>query len=57
MANKISFPGAGDAKEQALAAARDRADNTRPRGKLPHEIAEKANMKRQQKKMHRQDNK
>ena len=57
MANKTSVPGAGEAKQQALAAARDRADNTRLRGKQPHEIAEKANMKRQQKKMHRQDNK
>ena len=30
MTNKASFPGAGEAKQQALAAARDRADNTRP---------------------------
>ena len=54
MTRKI-FPDAGEKKQEALKAAGDKADQTRPKGKQPHEIAEKANMKRQQKKMHQQD--
>jgi len=52
---KRLFPDAGEKKQQTLKAAGDMADRTRPKGKQPHEIAEKANMKRQQKKMHQQD--
>ncbi|HMC65412.1 MAG TPA: hypothetical protein VKI65_10780 [Gemmataceae bacterium] len=37
--------------------AKKKADQSGPAGKQPHEIAERANMKRQKKHMHQQDNK
>jgi len=48
---------AGDHKEQQLEEAKRKADQTAPYGKQPFEIAERANMKRQQKQMHKQDGK
>ena len=56
MANKEPWA-AGDAKQRQLEEAKRKADQSGPHGKLPHEIAERANMKRQQKQMHKQDNK
>ena len=48
---------AGDHKEHQLEEAKRKADQSAPYGKQPFEIAERANMKRQQKQMHKQDNK
>jgi hypothetical protein len=53
---KQPFTDVEEQKQQAMKAARDKADQTRQKGNQPHEIAEKANMKRQQKKMHLQGN-
>jgi hypothetical protein len=57
VAKKHLLPDAGDEKQRPLEEAKKKADQSGPRGKQPHEIAERANMKRQQKKMHEQDNK
>lgn len=50
-------PDAGAEKHQSLEAAKRQAERFAPRGTQPNQIAEKANMKRQQKKMHEQDGK
>ena len=57
MAKKDLLPDAGAEKQRPLEETRKKADQAGPHGKQPHEIAERANMKRQQKKMHEQDNK
>jgi len=57
MAKKEPLPDAGAEKQRPLEETKKKADQTGPHGKQPHEIAERANMKRQQKKMHEQDNK
>ena len=57
MAKKHPLPGAGEEKQRLLKETKKKADQAGPHGKQPHEIAERANMKRQQKKMHDQDNK
>lgn len=48
---------AGTKKLRPLEFANKTADQSGPHGKQPHEIAEKAHMKRQQKQLHKQDNK
>jgi hypothetical protein len=50
-------PSVGEVKQRQLKEAGTKADQSSPHGKQPHEIAEHANMKRQKKKMHEQDNK
>ena len=57
MAKKDPLPDAGAEKQRPLEETKKKADQAGPHGKQPHEIAERANMKRQQKKMHKQDNK
>jgi len=57
MAKKEYTSSAADVKQQQLEAAKKKADQSSPFGQQPHDIAERANMKRQQKKMHEQDNK
>jgi len=57
MANKEPLPNTGDEKQHQLEEAKKKADQSGPHGKQPHEIAEQANMKRQQKQMHKQANK
>ena len=56
MAKKDPLPDAGAEKQRPLEETK-KAHQAGPHGKQPHEIAERANMKRQQKKMHEQDNK
>ena len=57
MAQKKRLPDVGAAKQRPLEHAKKKADQSGPAGKQPHEIAERANMKRQKKHMHQQDNK
>ncbi len=57
MAKKEPLPSAGKEKQRPLEEAKKKADQSSPYGKQPHEIAERANMKRQKKQMHEQDNK
>jgi len=57
MAKKPPLPDAGEEKQRQLEEAKRQADQSGPYGKQPHEIAERANMKRQKKQMHKQDNK
>jgi hypothetical protein len=57
VAKKDPLPDAGAEKQRPLGEAKKKAEQAGPHGKQPHEIAERANMKRQQKKMHEQDNK
>jgi len=57
MAKKDPLLDAGAEKQRPLEETKKKADQTGPHGKQSHEIAERANMKRQQKKMHEQDNK
>ena len=56
MAHRQPVRGAIVEKQQALAAASRKAHRD-AQGKQPYEITERANMKRQQKQMHKQDNK
>ena len=44
-------------KQRSFQEAKKKADQSGPFGKQGHEIAERANMKRQQKQMHKQDKK
>jgi len=57
MAKKGPLPDAGEEKQRPLEEAKRQADQSGPYGKQPHETAERANMKRQKKQMHKQDNK
>jgi hypothetical protein len=57
VAKKDPLPDAGAEKQRPLEETKKKADQAGPPGKQPHEVAEKAHMKRQQKKMHEQDNK
>jgi len=54
---KKSRPDPGAQKQRPQEHAKEKADQSGPYGKQAHEIAEETNMKRQQKKMHKQDNK
>ena len=56
MAKKHPLPDAGAEKQRPLEETKKKADQAGPHGKQPHEVAEEAHMKRQQKKMHEQDN-
>src|SRR5262249_13114983 len=49
------LPDAGDTKQRPLDEAKRKADPSGPQGKPPREVAERANLKRQQKQMHKQD--
>ena len=57
MARKNPLPDAGAEKQRPLEETKKKAYQAGPHGKQLHEVAEKAHMKRQQKKMHEQDNK
>ena len=57
MAKKDPLPDAVAKKQRPLEETKKKADQAGPHGKQPHEVAEKAHMKRQKKKMHEQDNK
>ena len=57
MATKDPLPDAGAEKQRPLEETKKKADQAGPHGKQPHEVAEEAHMKRQQKKLHEQDNK
>ncbi len=57
MAKKDRMPNADAEKQRPSEEAKRGADEARLLGKQPHGIAQEANMKRQQKKMHNQDNK
>jgi len=57
MPKKEPIPDAGTEKQRPLEFAKKKADQSGPHGKQPHEIAERAHMKRQQKQVHKQDNK
>ena len=57
MAKKQRLSNAADVKQQQFETAKKKADQSSPFGQRPNEIAERTNMKRQQKQMHRQDNK
>ena len=49
MAKKDPLPDAGAEKQRPLEETKKEADQAGPHGKQPHEIAERANVKRQQK--------
>jgi len=57
VAKKGPLPDASYEKQRPLEEAQKKADQAGPLGKQPHEVAEEAHMKRQQKSMHEQDNK
>lgn len=57
MAKQHQKPDAGAERQRPLEAAKQEAEHSAARGAQPNQIAEKANMKRQQKKMHEQDRK
>jgi hypothetical protein len=50
------LPDAGEVKQQPLEEAKRKVDQSGPYGKQPNEITERTNMKRQQKRIHKQDN-
>jgi hypothetical protein len=54
---KAPMPDAGAEKQRPLEDAKNKADQSGRYGKQPKAIAERANMKRQQKQMHEQHNK
>jgi len=57
VAQKGPLPDADTEKQRPLERPRKTADQAGPLGQQPHEVAEEAHMKRQQKSMHEQDNK